>query len=207
MTRPHISSVNPPSAKTRILDAARALFFAEGFSAVSTDRLSREAGVSKSTIYKYFGDMVGVLTALVTREGDHYALDFDLLPETAPAFWSELAGFGTRLLTLINSDFCVQCDRMLHEEARRNPELVRQFYDVAYGRGHAAISALLDHGKARGFVHKPQSAVALADNLLCMWEGLASVRSRLGLPPQPHAAPAMWSRQCIETLFPESAAQ
>jgi TetR/AcrR family transcriptional repressor of mexJK operon len=185
----------------RILDAARELFFREGFSAVSTDRLSKEAGVSKTSIYKYFGDMAGVFAAVVTREGDAYQLGFGELPATKAAFWRDLVNFGERLLTLLNQGFCIQLDRMLHEEARKQPELVRRFYDLAYGRAHVELAGLIAHGQARGFVRKPQSADDLADNLLSMWEGLCVVRSRLGLSERPFADPAAWSKQCVKALF------
>jgi len=194
-----VSSLSAP--ESRILDAARSLFFAHGFSAVSTDRLSKEAGVSKSTIYKYFGDMAGVFAAVVRREGDRYALAFETLPDDAAAYWRELAAFGERLLTLLNQGFCIQLDKMLHEEARKQPELVRNFYSLAYGRGHMEVTRMIAYGQERGFITKPQSASDLADNLLSMWEGLSVVRSRLGLSERPFADPAGWSFQCVKTLF------
>lgn len=187
--------------ETRILDAARALFFAHGFSAVSTDRLSKEAGVSKSSIYKYFGDMAGVFAAVVRREGDIYHLEFEALPETPEDYWAELIGFGDRLLTLLNQGFCIQLDRMLHEEARKQPELIRSFYDLAYGRGHSEVTRMIEHGKASGFITKPQAAADLADNLLSMWEGLCVVRSRLGIVERPFASPEAWCRHCVKALF------
>lgn len=187
--------------ESRILDAARALFFSEGFSAVSTDRLVREAGVSKTSLYKYFGDMAGVFAAVVRREGDVYRLGFEYLPETADDFWNELVGFGERLLTLLNQGFCIQLDRMLHEEARRQPELVRSFYGLAYGRGHSELTRMIAHGKASKFIMKPQPASDLADNLLSMWEGLCVVRSRLGLAERPFESPSSWAAQCVTTLF------
>lgn len=189
------------ATESRILDAARGLFFTEGFSAVSTDRLSREAGVSKSSIYKYFGDMAGVFAAVVSREGDAYQLGFGDLPETQADFWRELVSFGERLLKLLNQGFCIQLDRMLHEEARKQPELVRNFYDLAYGRGHNEVARMIAHGQAKGFVTKPQAAEALADNLLSMWEGLCVVRSRLGLSERPFSDPAAWATHCVKALF------
>jgi AcrR family transcriptional regulator len=194
------------ATQLRILKTARDLFFAEGFSAVSTDRLSRDAGVSKTSIYKYFGDMGGVLSSVVRQEGDIYELHFDHLPDTAPAYWETLVGFGSRLLILLNSGVCIQFDRMLHEEARKHPDLVRRFYDAAYGRGHAEVTRFIAHGQARGFVTKPQAAEDLADHLLCMWDGLSYVRARLGLTDKPFANPGQWARQCVEALFAEACA-
>jgi len=187
--------------KVRILQAARALFFENGFSAVSTDALSRTAGVSKASIYKYFGDMHGVLAAVVGQEGDSLSIDVVPMADTSEAFWQALVTYGTNLLVLLNQDFCIQLDRMVHEETRQHPELIRIFYDAAYGRGHREITELIKHGQAKGFIRKPQSADALADNLASMWNGLAFTRTRLGLIDRPYQNPATWARQCVETLF------
>lgn len=196
-----------PPTKDRILQAARALFFERGFSGVSTDRLSRTAGVSKASIYKYFGDMHGVLAAVVGKEGDSLGIDVVPMADTSEAFWQALITYGTNLLNLLNQDFCIQLDRMVHEETRQHPELIRIFYDAAYGRGHREITGLIEHGQMKGFINKPQSADALADNLASMWNGLAFTRTRLGLIDRPYADPAAWARQCVETLFAEHAGQ
>jgi TetR/AcrR family transcriptional repressor of mexJK operon len=186
---------------TRILDAAWGLFLSDGFAAVTTDRLCRAAGVSKTTLYKHFGDMGGVLAAVVRREGDRFAAG--VVPEagTADAFHRALARYGANLLALLNQQPCVRLDRMLHEESRRHPDLARAFYDAAYGRSHRDLTAMIAHGRDRGFVAVPGDPADLADNLLSMWEGLAYVRARLGLTERPFADPAAWSRQCVETLF------
>jgi AcrR family transcriptional regulator len=189
------------AAEERILEAARTLFFAEGVAAVSTDRLCRQAGVSKSTLYKYFGDMGGVLTGVVRREGDSFTTGVMTAPDTADAFWGSLIAYGINLLTLLNQPHCIQFDRMLHEEARQRPEISRPFYDAAYGRSHQDVTALVAHGQARGYIRKPQRAEWLADNLISMWEGLAYTRTRLGLADRPYPDPPGWARHCVEVLF------
>ena len=191
-------SVSPDG---RILQAARALFFEHGFSAVSTDRLSRAAGVSKASIYKYFGDMAGVLAAVVAQEGEALSVDVAPRAETHEDFWRAVVTYGTNLLTLLNQDFCIQLDRMLHEESRNHSSLVQVFYDAAYGRGHSEVKALITHGRTLGFITKSQSDDALADNLCSMWNGLAFTRTRLGLIRRPYENPDLWSRQCVEALF------
>lgn len=185
----------------RIIAAARDLFMELGFSAVSGDRLCKEARVSKTSLYKYFGDMKGVLAAVVMNEGDIFELRVDTKPETEEAFWTALIGYGVRLLTLLNHPFCIRLDRMLHEEARAQSGLAETFYDNAYGRGHRDMAELIAHGQARGFVRRSEPAEDLADNLISMWEGLRLVRARLGLTETPFEQPEDWARQCVETLF------
>ncbi|MGP1253216.1 MAG: TetR/AcrR family transcriptional regulator [Kiloniellales bacterium] len=187
--------------EARIIAAARNLFIEHGFSAVSGDRLCKEARVSKTSLYKYFGDMTGVLAAVVMDEGDLFELRVVPEPETADAFWEALIGYGARLLTLLNRPFCIQLDRILHEEARANPGLAEAFYENAYGRGYRDIKSLIASGQRKGFIERGEPAEDLADHLLSMWEGLRLVRARLGLVELPFEEPDAWSRQCVKTLF------
>lgn len=186
---------------TRILDAARALFFAEGFAAVTTDRLCREAAVSKTSLYKYFGDMGGVLAAVVRREGDVFSVGVDANPETPEAFRAALVAYGTNLLRLLNEPFCIQFDQMMHEQARSRPDIARAFYDAAHGRSHGDVTALLAEGRRRGFLGGETDPAVLADNLLSMWEGLGSVRTRLGLQSRPAPDPEAWAAHCVGVLL------
>lgn len=172
-----------------------------GFSAVSGDRLCREARVSKTTLYKYFGDMTGVLAAVVINEGEMFDLTVDTEPATEDAFWRAMTGYGTRLLRLLNRPFCIRLDRMLHEEARQHPGLAEAFYENAYGKGHRDMTALIAHGQMCGFVRRDEPATDLADHLISMWEGLRFIRARLGLTSKPYASPEAWSIQCVDTLF------
>lgn len=185
----------------RILIAARELFIEKGFSGVSGDALCKAARVSKTSLYKYFGDMSGVLIAVVTREGDLFELNVDTKPETEAAFWAELTGYGTRLLNLLNTPFCIQLDRTMHEEARRNPDLAKRFYENAYGRGHEDITALLQHGIESGFVQSKATASDLADHIISMWEGLRFIRTRLWVSERPFEDPEAWSQHCVDMLF------
>lgn len=185
----------------RILVAARKLFIEKGFSGVSGDALCKAARVSKTSLYKYFGDMSGVLIAVVTREGDLFELNVDTKPQTESAFWEELTGYGTRLLNLLNTPFCIQLDRTMHEEARRNPDLAKRFYENAYGRGHDDITALIQHGVDQGFVQSSATASDLADHIISMWEGLRFIRTRLGVSEHPFEDPEAWSKHCVDTLF------
>jgi TetR/AcrR family transcriptional regulator, mexJK operon transcriptional repressor len=192
--------------ETRILDAARALFFTEGFGVVTTDRLCREASVSKTSLYKYFGDMGGVLAAVVKREGDAFTVGVDARPETPEALRAALVAYGTNLLTLLNQPFCVQFDQMMHEEARSRPEVARLFYDAAYGRSHREITALLADACARGLIRAEDDPAVLADNLISMWEGLGYVRTRLGLQARAAEEPSTWAAHCVRMLFSAVAA-
>lgn len=187
--------------ETRILNAAHELFLFEGYSNVTTEKLARKAEVSKSSIYKYFSNMKGVLMEVVRQEGEMLKVGVDLSPETKEDFWRSLAAYGTNLLTLLNKKKCIQLDKMLHEEARRYPDLSRLFYEATYHQGQLTVAELIKVGKQKGFITKPQKTEHLADNLISIWEGLSYVRARLGLTDKPYPNPKKWAQQCLETLF------
>jgi AcrR family transcriptional regulator len=59
-----------PAAERReqLLDVTKAIVAARGFHGVSIERVAREAGVSRPIVYGHFGDLDGLLEALVLRE-------------------------------------------------------------------------------------------------------------------------------------------
>jgi AcrR family transcriptional regulator len=70
-TRPYASPLRQEQAartRTRILDAARALFERDGFASTTVKAIAAAAKVAPDTVYATFGTKVSVLTALIDRE-------------------------------------------------------------------------------------------------------------------------------------------
>ena len=63
--------LNPEERKSMILDHAAKFIAAEGVSALTMERLGKEAGISKSLVYTYYPSMTDLLQTLLKRE---YAL-------------------------------------------------------------------------------------------------------------------------------------
>jgi AcrR family transcriptional regulator len=59
-----------PAAERRaqILDATKGIAVAQGFHAISIEAVCRAAGVTRPVVYTHFGDLPGLLDALVDRE-------------------------------------------------------------------------------------------------------------------------------------------
>jgi len=70
-----------------ILAAARDLFASEGFDRTSVDAISARAGVSKRTVYDYFGDKQALLGAVIQGLGE------SLMAAIRTAIAEELAQF------------------------------------------------------------------------------------------------------------------
>ena len=58
-----------PERREQLLDVTKAIVAEDGFHAVSIERVAREAGISRPIVYEHFGDLAGLLEALVEREG------------------------------------------------------------------------------------------------------------------------------------------
>jgi TetR/AcrR family transcriptional regulator, fatty acid biosynthesis regulator len=70
--------LSPNARKSMIMDHAAKLIAAEGVSAVTMERLGKEAGVSKALVYNYYPSVTLVLQDLLTREYRHLRkLQFD----------------------------------------------------------------------------------------------------------------------------------
>jgi len=65
-----------PGRIEAILDAAQALFLAQGLRATSMEAIAARAGVAKPTLYAYFPDKPAIFEALVDRVAAAWRRDF-----------------------------------------------------------------------------------------------------------------------------------
>jgi len=70
MQGPGVARRRMPAEERReqLLDTALDIVVAEGFYAASIERVARDAGVTRTLIYSQFGDLAGMVSALVDRE-------------------------------------------------------------------------------------------------------------------------------------------
>lgn len=188
-------------SRSRILSAARELFFSRGFSRVSTDDLAQAASVSKATLYRHFDGLKGVLRAVVEAEVEGFEQGIPADIETAEELVAALLRFGFNLLSFLNQPEIIKFSQLMFEEARSHPDLAADFYASAYGRTQADLSRLLRQGLDLGFLKSELSASELAEQLLGLWEGFGFIRAILGLTSKPYEKPQEWSQKCVCTLL------
>jgi AcrR family transcriptional regulator len=58
--------------RQKILDAARQVFFRDGFVAANLDEVAAIAGVAKGTLYRYFANKADLYVALLSDNGDKF---------------------------------------------------------------------------------------------------------------------------------------
>lgn len=71
--------------REQILDAARDLVDAEGFHAVTLERIADTCGITRTLIYQQFGNLSGLLLAMVDREYAYAAESFAKASKRLPA--------------------------------------------------------------------------------------------------------------------------
>ena len=77
-----MATTNP--ARTRLLNTATSLFYAEGVHAVGIDRIIAEAGVAKATFYHHFPAKDELVRAYLNEQSQQQRATAARLPEAAP---------------------------------------------------------------------------------------------------------------------------
>ena len=127
--RTRLAAGQDPIKRRQILEGAQNVFLRMGFDAASMNDITREAGVSKGTIYVYFNSKEDLFVELC----EHYrqTLFSKLLESLDRGFSSrqELIEFGVALVTLITSSTAVRAQRIIIGVSERKPELAARFYE------------------------------------------------------------------------------
>lgn len=127
--RTRLAAGQDPVKRRQILEGAQSVFLRMGFDAASMNDITREAGVSKGTIYVYFNSKEDLFVALC----EHYRQTmFSTLLEKLDKGFSnreELTDFGVALATLITSTTAIRAQRIVVGVSERKPELAARFYE------------------------------------------------------------------------------
>lgn len=138
-TRLEIETAIPPfmagdDKRSVILRAARKMFLQDGFSATSMDAITREAGVSKATVYAHFDSKEKLFETLI-RMGSEAAINsMPPLERRGGEPREELLAFFGPLLDKILGAGGYAWDRMVIAEAHRHPTNARLFFDCTIDR-------------------------------------------------------------------------
>lgn len=113
-----------PARREAVLAAALALMVRRG-SGFSMADVAREASCSKETLYKWFGDRTGLLTATVQWQAAKVVMP--VLPDgalTRAGLEQALAGFAASWLAVITGDASLGLNRMAVGEAGEPGQIV-----------------------------------------------------------------------------------
>lgn len=152
-----------PAKRRQILVGAHKVFSRMGFDAASMNDITREAGVSKGTIYVYFADKDELFEALVDEERrtmftDPYAAlergsDLQDIADT-------LIQHGVMIVTKVTSPVVVRAQRTVIGICERKPDLGARFYEHGPGVGHDKLANFLEKAVAAGKMSIPDIRLA-----------------------------------------------
>ena len=136
---------------SEILDAALKLFTEHGYNATTLDQVAKAAGISKGTLYLYYGSkeelfrcMVRELLVPQVERFEQQASGFDgsaaeLLRAMAHGWWNEVG--DTPLAGM---------PKLMVSEASNFPELARFYVEQIIERGRKLVAGILQQGIDRG---------------------------------------------------------
>jgi len=141
------------SRQQAVLDAVLGLLVEEG-DALTMSAVARRASCSKETLYKWFGDRDGLLTATVQWQASKVrAGNYDLQRLDAAALRDSLEGFGANWLQVISSSTSVALNRVAVSHAGSGKSSLGQ---IVLANGRFAIGErlkpLLEAGRAGGLL-------------------------------------------------------
>ncbi|MEQ1956143.1 TetR/AcrR family transcriptional regulator [Mesorhizobium sp. CN2-181] len=158
-----------PAKRKQIIDGARRIFINMGFDAASMNDITREAGVSKGTIYVYFANKEELFEALIEDERNTiFANLYDAL-EGKGDVRETLIRYGIALAWKITSPTVLKAQRTVISICERMPELGVRFYERGPKRGHDKLAEYLERAIKDGRLAIPDvdlAAYQFAD--LCM---------------------------------------
>ena len=185
--RTRLGAGQDPANRRQILEGAQIVFLRMGFDAASMNDITREAGVSKGTIYVYFNSKEDLFVALCEHYRD--TMFRDLIEKLDKGFNSrqQLIDFGIALVTLITSSTAVRAQRIVLGVSERKPELAARFYERGPKRSLVLMAEYLKDmiGKGELAPFDPEKmAYQLSDLFL---SGLYRPRLFGALPEPPSA--------------------
>ena len=175
-----------------ILKAARGLFFARGFEAVSLEGVAAGAGVARMTVYSHFGDKETLFAAVVSDQAARLSAalrglspaEVAAADDSAEHLRRDLAAFGVGLLGFLGDPETRAFNRLIEAQARQMPNLARAFSDsgprAVMARLAERLAAANSHGSAA--VEEPRRAACQFIGLLRSIEALATLE---GWPDRP----------------------
>ncbi|WP_433927469.1 TetR/AcrR family transcriptional regulator [Sorangium cellulosum] len=172
-----MSSTSAPKAlregsaqkRSAILVAARELFLSDGFDRTSVDAIAARAGVSKRTVYDYFGDKEALLLAVVESTGESLIVALrraleDTLTDVKD-LESALVTFSMRITTeALGSVDYLALTRLVARESVHLPRL--RDHLLANAPEEAIAERLAEFARA-GLIDAPNPRLA-ADHLVAL---------------------------------------
>lgn len=144
----------PPLRRGRkydqVIEGARVVFLRDGFEGANVDEISREAGVSKATLYSYFRDKRLLFLEMAKREILRISDDAVAHIDVDAPVREVLRDAGLRILEFFSSDFGQRVFRICVAESERFPAVGKEFHEAVQHSSRAPLISFLMQAHERG---------------------------------------------------------
>ncbi|PKP69325.1 MAG: TetR/AcrR family transcriptional regulator [Alphaproteobacteria bacterium HGW-Alphaproteobacteria-4] len=144
-----------------VLDAALALFVAQGYGHTTVDQIARRAGLSKGAVYLYFPSKKALLEGLVRRAigpvaGFAQGMPAHFRGDPRPL----IARFLRLAADALTDPHTLAVPKLVVREAMAAPEIAQIYRDEVLARALPALQALIAQGVAGGFIRRVDPEMA-----------------------------------------------
>lgn len=133
-----------------VLDVAAEFFLRNGYEGASINAMSRGSGISKESIYRYFGSKKELFEAVIERELNEYQRKLDRLDTILDTMElrEALLVVAETGISVLASDATLALRRLVFDEAMRSPELGHHYYRIGPERAYATLHKLFRRHEA-----------------------------------------------------------
>lgn len=117
-----------PVKREQIVDGAKRVFMQKGFDAASMNDITREAGVSKGTIYVYFANKEDLFIEMVERERAAFLAALRTVLAGNENVETGLTEFGIKFLEHLTDEKIINAMRTVLGVRERMPDLCARFF-------------------------------------------------------------------------------
>lgn len=136
--------------REQILSGAHRVFSSMGYDAASMNDITREAQVSKGTIYVYFTGKEDLFEALIERERAVLFASVEAAATATGTLEQRLQAFAAAVIRILCSDAVIRAHRVVIGVSERMPELGTRFFDRGAARTVRLLASILkvevEHG-------------------------------------------------------------
>lgn len=177
-----------PAKRQAILDAAKGLFLAQGFTGTSMDAVAAAARVSKLTVYSHFSDKETLLTAAVEAKCENLMPLPIFALARGDSVEAVLKRIGEAFLAMVDGDEdAIRLKRLLCAMAERETEIAQLFFEVGPQRILRDMERLLNRAVELELLQIEDPAAA-ADQFFGMLLGCRHMQVLIGCCEMPDKA-------------------
>ncbi|MEM7035073.1 MAG: TetR/AcrR family transcriptional regulator [Chloroflexota bacterium] len=146
----------------KIVDAAMRIFAQQGYTGASLDAIALEAGVSKPTLYQYFGNKEKLFEAVLQQATDRLLLPFSDPAQITPMV-AAMVNWSRNYANLVLSPDILSLGRLVMGEAERFPQIGKHYYENGPQKAFDGIVAYLEAQARAGRLTIEDSKLAAHD--------------------------------------------